>query len=199
MTSKQFSDMWVQKFESNMDRASTSATSLATAGDKAASATTTLGTNFTDLSKNVLSTDAPPMSALQASSGATGATGAVGGIGGVFSGLFSAIGSIMSSITSAIGGLFSGVGGGIGSIFSAIFGGGFAEGGKLSGPGTGTSDSFLIAASNGEFMVNAEATARHLPLLQAINDNKVPPLCLGSVLSAIAHRCLRQNSNYGRC
>jgi hypothetical protein len=179
MTSKQFSDMWVQKFENGMDRASTSATSLASAGDKAATATTTLGTNFTDLSKNVLSTDAPPMSALQASSGATGATGAVGGIGGLFNGLFSAIGSIMSSLTSAIGGLFSGAGGGIGSIFSAIFGGGFAGGGKLSGPGTGTSDSFLIAASNGEFMVNAEATAKHLPLLQAINDNKVPRFASG--------------------
>lgn len=180
MTSKQFSDMWVQKFESNMDRASTSATSLATAGDKAASATTTLGTNFTDLSKNVLSTDAPAMASLQ---GGPGAAGTAGGIGGMFNGLFSAIGSIMSSITSAIGGLVSsiggGIGGGIGSIFSAIFGGAHAGGGKLVGPGTGTSDSFLIAASNGEYVVNAAATAQHLPLLEAINDNKLPRYASG--------------------
>ncbi|MEJ0012787.1 MAG: phage tail length tape measure family protein [Bauldia sp.] len=45
-------------------------------------------------------------------------------------------------------------------------------GGAIFGPGTGTSDSVLIAASNGEFMVNAAATARHRPLLEAINDNR---------------------------
>jgi hypothetical protein len=48
-------------------------------------------------------------------------------------------------------------------------------GGAIFGPGTGTSDSILIAASNGEFMVNAAATARHRPLLEAINDNRSLP------------------------
>ncbi len=45
-----------------------------------------------------------------------------------------------------------------------------AGGGLLSGPGTGTSDSIPINASDGEFVVNARSTARHLPLLHAINN-----------------------------
>lgn len=45
----------------------------------------------------------------------------------------------------------------------------YATGGWISGPGTGTSDSILLRASNGEFMVNAEAAARHGALLEAIN------------------------------
>ncbi|WP_346158569.1 hypothetical protein, partial [Nonomuraea recticatena] len=49
---------------------------------------------------------------------------------------------------------------------------GFPTGGMITGPGTGTSDSILIAASNGEFMVNAEATARNRPLLEAINSGE---------------------------
>jgi uncharacterized protein YjbJ (UPF0337 family) len=53
--------------------------------------------------------------------------------------------------------------------------GGFADGGLLHGPGTGRSDSMLIAASNGEFITNAAATRRNLPLLEAINNGWVPP------------------------
>ncbi|WP_159842401.1 hypothetical protein [Nocardia sp. CY41] len=49
-----------------------------------------------------------------------------------------------------------------------------AAGGLLRGPGTGTSDSMLIAASTGEYIVNAGATAANLPLLEAINSGWVP-------------------------
>lgn len=49
---------------------------------------------------------------------------------------------------------------------------GFPDGGLLSGPGTGTSDSMLIRASNGEFVVNAEATSRNRALLEAINSGQ---------------------------
>ena len=45
----------------------------------------------------------------------------------------------------------------------------FATGGVAKGPGTGTSDSINARISNGEFIVNAAATRRHLPLLHAIN------------------------------
>lgn len=45
-----------------------------------------------------------------------------------------------------------------------------AGGGDVVGPGTGTSDSVLIAASNGEFVVNAKQTAKHRALLHAINS-----------------------------
>jgi SLT domain-containing protein len=44
-----------------------------------------------------------------------------------------------------------------------------ATGGLVSGPGTGTSDSIPVRLSNGEFVVNAQSTAAHLPLLAAIN------------------------------
>jgi hypothetical protein len=52
---------------------------------------------------------------------------------------------------------------------------GFAGGGHtgyLRGPGTTTSDSILIAGSDKEYVVNAAATARYLPLLDAINDGR---------------------------
>lgn len=49
-----------------------------------------------------------------------------------------------------------------------------AMGGLLRGRGTGTSDSMLIAASTGEYVVNAKATARNTPLLDALNSGWVP-------------------------
>lgn len=50
-----------------------------------------------------------------------------------------------------------------------------ATGGLLRGPGTGTSDSMLIAASTGEFVTRAASvTPRTLPLLEAINAGWVP-------------------------
>jgi TP901 family phage tail tape measure protein len=49
---------------------------------------------------------------------------------------------------------------------------GFPNGGMLRGPGTGTSDSMLIRASNGEFVVNAEATSQNRALLEAINSGQ---------------------------
>ena len=45
-----------------------------------------------------------------------------------------------------------------------------ATGGVIVGPGTGTSDSIPAMLSNGEFVVNAAQTAKHLPLLRAINS-----------------------------
>lgn len=49
---------------------------------------------------------------------------------------------------------------------------GFATGGYVSGPGSGTSDSIPARLSNGEFVVNAKATARNRQLLEAINSNE---------------------------
>ncbi|MEV0754929.1 hypothetical protein [Streptosporangium sp. NPDC050280] len=53
-----------------------------------------------------------------------------------------------------------------------VFPPGFAAGGKLRGPGTGTSDSIIARLSTGEFVVNAKATKRYENLLRAINSNK---------------------------
>ena len=45
-----------------------------------------------------------------------------------------------------------------------------AEGGYVEGPGTATSDSIPANLSNGEFVVNAAATAGNLDLLNNINN-----------------------------
>jgi hypothetical protein len=55
------------------------------------------------------------------------------------------------------------------SILAGIIPGGKAAGGMIYGPGTGTSDSILTPLSNGEYVVNAKATARNRQLLEAIN------------------------------
>jgi Prophage tail length tape measure protein len=58
------------------------------------------------------------------------------------------------------------------SIISMIFpalGAGKAGGGRVFGPGDGTKDTFLTPTANGEYVVNARATARNLHLLEAIN------------------------------
>lgn len=46
---------------------------------------------------------------------------------------------------------------------------GFPGGGPIRGPGTGTSDSIPIMASNGEYMINARSTAKYRSLVEAIN------------------------------
>ena len=45
----------------------------------------------------------------------------------------------------------------------------FAEGGKVTGPGTGTSDSIPAYLPNGEFVMTAQATKMFEPLLIAMN------------------------------
>lgn len=56
-----------------------------------------------------------------------------------------------------------------GRFLGSALGGGF-----VSGPGTTTSDSVLLAASNKEYVVNARATAEWLPTLEAINSGQTP-------------------------
>lgn len=51
----------------------------------------------------------------------------------------------------------------------------FARGGEVQGPGTSTSDSILARLSNGEFVVNAEATKANRPLLEALNKHQSAP------------------------
>ncbi|SIL71790.1 NlpC/P60 family protein [Mycobacteroides abscessus subsp. abscessus] len=50
-----------------------------------------------------------------------------------------------------------------------------ADGGLLSGPGTGTSDSMLARVSNGEFVIKAASVSKYgSSLLHAINEGKLP-------------------------
>jgi tape measure domain-containing protein len=60
---------------------------------------------------------------------------------------------------------------------------GFAEGGKVSGPGTGTSDSIPAMLSNGEFVINAKAASRNLGLLNAINTGSLRKFAEGGLVS----------------
>lgn len=85
-------------------------------------------------------------------------------------------------VEAALGGLFGGASGGAGSSGGAGLGGlvasllgGYSEGGAVHGPGTGKSDDVLARLSNGEFVVNAEATKKHRALLEAINAGAAVP------------------------
>jgi len=59
----------------------------------------------------------------------------------------------------------------------------FATGGKVKGPGTGTSDSIPAMLSNGEFVINAEATKRNVKLLTAINSGRIRKFAEGGLVS----------------
>jgi hypothetical protein len=88
-----------------------------------------------------------------------------------------------------INSLFSNMMGGLGGgLFGGLFGfknGGVVEaatGGLIRGPGTGTSDSIAARLSDGEFVVRASQTAKHLDLLRAINDGKVAAFATGGLV-----------------
>jgi hypothetical protein len=54
-----------------------------------------------------------------------------------------------------------------------------ATGGYISGAGTGTSDSIPARLSNGEFVVKASETVKHLPMLHAMNNGQLPGFANG--------------------
>jgi hypothetical protein len=60
-----------------------------------------------------------------------------------------------------------------------------ANGGLIRGPGTGTSDSILSRVSNGEYIVRASETRKHLGLLHAINDGTLPKFANGGMVQPI--------------
>lgn len=63
---------------------------------------------------------------------------------------------------------------------------GFASGGYVSGPGTGTSDSILARLSNGEFVVRAAAVQRYgVSFLQALNTMRLPAFAAGGLVQPL--------------
>lgn len=85
----------------------------------------------------------------------------------------------------------NGQGGLLGLIMSPLTAGasklfGFADGGKIVGPGSGRSDSMVARVSNGEFVVNAAATSRYLPLLNALNEGRMPKFADGGAVGVIS-------------
>lgn len=66
-------------------------------------------------------------------------------------------------------------GGGLLTMLAGAIIPGKAGGGMITGPGSGTSDDVLIAASSGEFVMTAAATGRHRHLLEAMNAGATMP------------------------
>ena len=67
----------------------------------------------------------------------------------------------------------------------------FAQGGYVQGAGTGTSDSIAARLSNGESVINANATAMFSPLLSAFNQlGGGAPIIVGSPQQAIGEDML---------
>lgn len=61
----------------------------------------------------------------------------------------------------------------------------FATGGRVAGPGTGTSDSILARLSNGEFVMRADAVSHYGPeLLAQMNARRLPKFAEGGPVSA---------------
>ena len=58
----------------------------------------------------------------------------------------------------------------------------YASGGFISGPGSGTSDSILARLSHGEYVINANSTAKHKPLLDQINSGGLPGYAPGGLI-----------------
>ncbi|MEQ8444873.1 MAG: hypothetical protein RIB57_03195 [Pelagibacterium sp.] len=105
---------------------------------------------------------------------------------------------VISSLFQALAGAFGGsIGGGIGGSWSTTAGGanfapnsyvpgGYfpgiaaATGGFVSGAGTGKSDSIAARLSNGEFVVNADATSRNRTVLESINSGAAAADLFGS-------------------
>ncbi len=126
------------------------------------------------------------------------------GLVGLISGTESAAGAFKKMAASIIADLarimiqrmiLSAIGGGpLGALFGLKNGGkvpGFAGGGRISGPGTGTSDSILalvggknpIMVSNGEAIMNARAVSAYWPLLDAMNKGTLRGYAGGGLVS----------------
>ncbi len=88
--------------------------------------------------------------------------------------LISSLFSTGTSSGASAGGLFAG----IGKLF------GFAEGGHVTGAGSGTSDSIPALLSNGEYVITAAQTAKHRRLLDAINSGNVSRFASGGLVGA---------------
>ena len=87
-----------------------------------------------------------------------------------FSGIFGGLlgGNSAAALNSSIG--FTGVTTTLGAFL------GLAGGGHVRGPGTSTSDDIPAMLSDGEFVVNADATRRNRAALEAINAGRTPTL-----------------------
>jgi len=101
----------------------------------------------------------------------------------IVEGAWNRIKSIASAARKAAASVASAVKSAGSSVASAV---GFASGGHVRGPGTGTSDSIIARLSNGEFVIRAEAVKHYgTDLLHAINSMraKLPGYATGGPVS----------------
>lgn len=129
----------------------------------------------------------------------------ISGLKGIFETAFNAIKDTVTRVWNSISGIFDSIKDAAGTVGSLLGGAagvvvntlgldgnadggrvGYASGGRISGPGSGTSDSILgvpamVRVSNGEYIVNAESTAKYLPLLSAINAGALPGFAAGGL------------------
>ena len=99
--------------------------------------------------------------------------------------------------------LFAGLlsGGGLGGLGLFADGGevkGFATGGFVSGSGGPRSDSIPAMLSNGEFVINAEATKRFGPILAAINEGRFSGFVNGGTVGSSPTPMLAGGANSGQ-
>jgi hypothetical protein len=95
------------------------------------------------------------------------------------------VGPLMRSLSGALGFSDGGLVGSIAKPGDGAFIGPVlkADGGLITGPGTGTSDSIPARLSDGEFVVNARATAQNRALLEAINSGHLRGFAAGGLAS----------------
>lgn len=121
---------------------------------------------------------------------------AVGAIGGFFSGLGDTVKGVIDEIAGWIADIIkaaqaaaqavASIFGGGGDSSSSDSGNGFARGGSVRGPGTGTSDSIVARLSNGEFVMRAAAVRKYgVGFLHAINQLRAPGFAMGGLVSAV--------------
>jgi hypothetical protein len=62
----------------------------------------------------------------------------------------------------------------------------FADGGHITGPGTGTSDSIPAMLSNGEYIINAASTKKYRGLLDSINTGNLSHFATGGPVGVVS-------------
>ena len=80
----------------------------------------------------------------------------------------------VASVQAAAAGGSAAAGAGGGKELAFFKAAGLAEGGKIRGPGTGTSDDIMAWLSNGEYVTTAKATQQYQPALEAMNSGASP-------------------------
>lgn len=168
MSSKQFTDMWVKKFEGGMDQAGEGLSQLST---KSVSATDALGqfTPATNQAVNALTNTSGGITQASNTLGST-ITSTATTTQSAFGQLTSGLSSAFSSLFSGLGNILGGLGNGIGSLFSGLFS--FDVGGWT---GDGPVHAVSGVTHGQEFVVKAGPAARHRPILEAMNRGRALP------------------------